>query len=88
MPRLRLDRLLVARGLAPTREKAQAMILAGAVSVGGLRVDKAGAPVDEAADVTVAGPPAADKEKKDFKDIVNKYSDDDTPASATRLWDS
>ena len=57
MPRSRLDRLLVARGLAPTREKAQALILAGAVSVDGRRVDKAGAAVGDTADVVVAGPP-------------------------------
>jgi 23S rRNA (cytidine1920-2'-O)/16S rRNA (cytidine1409-2'-O)-methyltransferase len=35
--------MLVDRGLAPTREKAQALILAGRVSAGGRRVDKAGA---------------------------------------------
>ena len=40
--KIRLDRLLVERGLAPTREKAQAMILAGLVTVGGRRVEKAG----------------------------------------------
>lgn len=57
MARTRLDRLLVLRGLAPTRERAQAMILAGAVSVDGRRVDKAGTPVDESAEITVAGPP-------------------------------
>jgi 23S rRNA (cytidine1920-2'-O)/16S rRNA (cytidine1409-2'-O)-methyltransferase len=55
--RTRLDRLLVLRGLAPTREKAQAMILAGSVSVEGRRVDKAGAPVEESAEVAVTGPP-------------------------------
>ena len=55
--KLRLDRLLVLRGLAPTREKAQAMILAGAVTVSGRRADKAGAPVAEDAEVEVAGPP-------------------------------
>jgi 23S rRNA (cytidine1920-2'-O)/16S rRNA (cytidine1409-2'-O)-methyltransferase len=57
MPRARLDRLLVARGLAATREKAQALILAGVVSVDGRRVEKAGAPVDETAEIAVAGPP-------------------------------
>jgi 23S rRNA (cytidine1920-2'-O)/16S rRNA (cytidine1409-2'-O)-methyltransferase len=57
LARTRLDRLLVVRGLAPTREKAQAMILSGAVSVDGRRVDKAGAPVEERARVEVAGPP-------------------------------
>jgi 23S rRNA (cytidine1920-2'-O)/16S rRNA (cytidine1409-2'-O)-methyltransferase len=54
--KMRLDRLLVLRGLAATREKAQAMILAGLVTVAGRRADKAGAPVAEDADVAVAGP--------------------------------
>jgi 23S rRNA (cytidine1920-2'-O)/16S rRNA (cytidine1409-2'-O)-methyltransferase len=53
---MRLDLLLVRRGLAPTREKAQGLILAGLVSVGGRRVDKAGAAVTEDAEVAVAGP--------------------------------
>ncbi len=53
----RLDLLLVARGLAPTREKAQAMILAGLVSVDGRRAEKAGEGVSEDAAVEVAGPP-------------------------------
>jgi 23S rRNA (cytidine1920-2'-O)/16S rRNA (cytidine1409-2'-O)-methyltransferase len=53
----RLDLLLVARGLAPTRERAQAMILSGLVEVEGRRVEKAGTPVDSGASVTVLGPP-------------------------------
>ncbi|HKA38004.1 MAG TPA: TlyA family RNA methyltransferase [Thermoanaerobaculia bacterium] len=53
----RLDLLLVSRGLAPTREKAQAMILSGRVEVEGRRVEKAGTPVDSAAAVQVLGPP-------------------------------
>src|SRR5262249_9604014 len=48
--------LLVARGLAATREKAQALILAGQVEVEGRRIDKAGAPVAEEAAVRVLGP--------------------------------
>lgn len=40
-PRKRLDLLLVERGLAPSREKAQALILAGAVRVEGQPVLKA-----------------------------------------------
>jgi 23S rRNA (cytidine1920-2'-O)/16S rRNA (cytidine1409-2'-O)-methyltransferase len=39
----RLDQLLVERGLAESRERAQAVILAGAVRVEGERADKAGA---------------------------------------------
>jgi 23S rRNA (cytidine1920-2'-O)/16S rRNA (cytidine1409-2'-O)-methyltransferase len=53
----RLDLLLVSRGLAPTREKAQAMILAGRVEVEGKRVEKAGTAVDSSAAVQVLGPP-------------------------------
>jgi 23S rRNA (cytidine1920-2'-O)/16S rRNA (cytidine1409-2'-O)-methyltransferase len=46
--RKRLDVLLVERGLAESREKARAVILAGEVRVGGEKVDKAAAlvPVD------------------------------------------
>ena len=46
--RERLDQLLVARGLAPTRSRAQALILAGRVSVDGVRLEKPGIryPVD------------------------------------------
>ncbi len=40
--RARLDLLIVARGLAPSREKAQAMILAGEVRVNGAAAAKAG----------------------------------------------
>ncbi|HEY4014053.1 MAG TPA: TlyA family RNA methyltransferase [Polyangiaceae bacterium] len=50
MGKTRLDQLLVARGLAPTRARAQALVLAGDVRVAGHRVDKAGALVaDDAA---------------------------------------
>ena len=40
--RMRLDRLLVERGLAPSRERAQALILAGRVLVGDAPATKAG----------------------------------------------
>lgn len=40
--KLRADQLLVDRGLAESREKAKALILAGAVRVNGQRVDKPG----------------------------------------------
>jgi len=53
----RLDQLLVARGLAASREKAQALILAGLVEVDGRRAEKAGAPTSADADVRVSGPP-------------------------------
>ena len=50
---LRLDTLLVERGLAASRERARALILAGQVRVGGRPVDKAGTPVAVDADVTL-----------------------------------
>ncbi len=43
--RLRLDKLLVDRGLAVSRERAAALILSGRVLVEEQKVDKAGAPV-------------------------------------------
>jgi 23S rRNA (cytidine1920-2'-O)/16S rRNA (cytidine1409-2'-O)-methyltransferase len=52
----RLDLLLVARGLAPTRQRAQALILAGSVEVDGRRVEKAGTAVAQDAQIRVAGP--------------------------------
>lgn len=55
--RERVDRLLVARGLAPSREKAQALILAGDVEANGEVVRSAGTLVSLDADLTVAAPP-------------------------------
>jgi 23S rRNA (cytidine1920-2'-O)/16S rRNA (cytidine1409-2'-O)-methyltransferase len=52
--RVRLDQLLVDRGLAPSRTRAQAYILAGVVTVGGGRADKAGTLVDTDAAVALA----------------------------------
>ena len=51
--KLRLDLLLVERALAPSREKAARLILAGSVMVDGQRVDKAGTPIDTRARVEV-----------------------------------
>jgi 23S rRNA (cytidine1920-2'-O)/16S rRNA (cytidine1409-2'-O)-methyltransferase len=56
MARLRLDLLLVARGLAPSRERARSLILAGKVRVDGHVVDKAGQPVAPDADLALAEP--------------------------------
>lgn len=49
---MRLDQRLVSEGLCPSRERAQALILAGEVTVGEKVVTKAGTPV--AADMPVA----------------------------------
>ncbi|MCS6802594.1 MAG: TlyA family RNA methyltransferase [Chloroflexota bacterium] len=55
--RERVDRLLVARGLAPTREKAQALILAGEVVADGAVVTSAGTLLPRDAQLTVVAPP-------------------------------
>jgi 23S rRNA (cytidine1920-2'-O)/16S rRNA (cytidine1409-2'-O)-methyltransferase len=52
----RLDVLLLDRGLAPSRERARALILAGQVSVDGQVVSKAGAPVAADARVELSSP--------------------------------
>jgi 23S rRNA (cytidine1920-2'-O)/16S rRNA (cytidine1409-2'-O)-methyltransferase len=56
MAKQRLDAVLVERGLAPSRERARALILAGQVTVDGRLVSKAGAPVAAAACVELARP--------------------------------
>jgi 23S rRNA (cytidine1920-2'-O)/16S rRNA (cytidine1409-2'-O)-methyltransferase len=54
--RVRLDQLVVERGLAPSRERARALILAGQVSVDGQPETKAGAQINPAADVGLITP--------------------------------
>jgi len=56
--KLRLDRLLVERGLAETREKAQALILAGQVLVDEQKVEHCGAGVRQESSLRLLGPPA------------------------------
>lgn len=56
MAKSRLDILMVARGLAPTRERARALILAGHVSVAGTTVTKAGAAVADDAAIALRQP--------------------------------
>jgi 23S rRNA (cytidine1920-2'-O)/16S rRNA (cytidine1409-2'-O)-methyltransferase len=51
----RLDVLLVARGLAPSRERAQALLLAGQVRVNGERMEKPGTKVPADARLEIAG---------------------------------
>ena len=51
----RIDKLLVARGLVESREKAQALIMAGEVLVDGRRVDKAGTKVPLEARIELRG---------------------------------
>ncbi len=51
----RLDKLLVAQGLAPSRERAQALIIAGRVLVDQQKVEKPGNPVEETSVLRVLG---------------------------------
>jgi 23S rRNA (cytidine1920-2'-O)/16S rRNA (cytidine1409-2'-O)-methyltransferase len=55
MAKKRLDQLLVERGLAETRTRAQALIMAGNVLVGDRPVDKPGQAVAEEAAITLKG---------------------------------
>ncbi len=55
MPRTRLDKLVVERGLAPTRQKAQALILAGQIQVDGRPAEKAGGLVAPKARLELVG---------------------------------
>jgi len=58
MPKLRLDQLLVARGLCESREKAQRAILAGEVSTSdGRRLEKPGTQVRSDIPLELAQPP-------------------------------
>lgn len=56
--RPRLDLWLVAHGLADSREKAQALVMAGRVRIGGQAATKAGTPVRPDATVEVLAGPA------------------------------
>src|SRR3954451_6992707 len=53
--KVRIDKLLVERGLVPSRERAQALILAGRVLVNEQKVEKPGAAVAEDATVRLLG---------------------------------
>lgn len=53
--KLRLDKLLLERGLAASRERAQALILAGKVLVNGQKIEKSGAQIDREAEVQLLG---------------------------------
>ena len=53
MKKQRLDVLLVQRNMAPSREKAKALIMSGEVFVNGQREDKPGTVFAEEADIEV-----------------------------------
>ncbi len=52
---MRLDKLLLERGITPSRERAQALILAGKVLVDGQKIEKAGAGTETSADIRLLG---------------------------------
>ncbi len=53
--KVRLDKLMLQRGLAPSRERAQALVLAGRVLVNEQKIEKSGANVDEDAALRILG---------------------------------
>lgn len=56
MAKIRLDILVHQQGLAPSREKARAMVLAGQIRVNGQLMDKPGTAVDENAVIELTAP--------------------------------
>jgi 23S rRNA (cytidine1920-2'-O)/16S rRNA (cytidine1409-2'-O)-methyltransferase len=55
LSKLRLDKLLLERGLVPSRERAQALVLAGKVLVNGQKIEKSGAMVDASSEIRLLG---------------------------------
>lgn len=53
--KVRIDKLLVERGLAGSRERAQALVLGGRVLVNGQKVEKAGTAVNAEAEIRLLG---------------------------------
>jgi len=53
--KLRLDKLLLERQLVPSRQRAQALVLAGKVLVNGQKVDKSGTLIDAASEIRLLG---------------------------------
>jgi 23S rRNA (cytidine1920-2'-O)/16S rRNA (cytidine1409-2'-O)-methyltransferase len=77
--KLRLDRLMVERGLAESREKAQALIMAGEVLVGGQKVTKPGHSVPADAPVEVlARPPYVSRGGLKLAEALRHFTIDPT----------
>src|SRR6185312_17016885 len=53
--KVRIDKLLVERGLVPSRERAQAMVLAGRVLANEQKIAKSGATVEEDVAIRLLG---------------------------------
>ncbi|HVF60480.1 MAG TPA: TlyA family RNA methyltransferase [Thermoanaerobaculia bacterium] len=77
---LRLDQLLVERGLFPSREQARRAVMAGVVEVEGRRVDKPGTAVGEAARIDLlAREPFVSRAGKKLAHALDRFEID--PAS-------
>src|SRR5271157_2176196 len=53
--KVRLDKLILQRGLVSSRERAQALVLAGRVLVNEQKIEKSGASVDDEAELRILG---------------------------------
>jgi len=53
--KIRLDKLLLQRGVVPSRERALALILAGKVLVNGQKLEKGGTTVEEDSEIRLLG---------------------------------
>jgi 23S rRNA (cytidine1920-2'-O)/16S rRNA (cytidine1409-2'-O)-methyltransferase len=75
---LRLDHLLVQKGLFPTREQARRAVMAGIVELDGHRADKPGTPVGEDARVSVLGPkePFVSRAGRKLDDALDHFAVD------------
>ncbi|MGD8388356.1 MAG: TlyA family RNA methyltransferase [Desulfobacteraceae bacterium] len=73
---MRLDRLLVQKHLAESRQKAQALIMAGVVDVDGVRVDKPGREVPVSAEVTLreSSPPFVSRGGLKLAEALRRFS--------------
>jgi 23S rRNA (cytidine1920-2'-O)/16S rRNA (cytidine1409-2'-O)-methyltransferase len=73
---VRLDQLLVERGLFPTRERAKRAVMAGVVEVDGRRIDKPGTAVESAAGLRVLAPaePFASRAGRKLVDALDAFA--------------
>ena len=53
--KIRLDKLLLERGVVPSRERGQALILAGKILVNGQKIEKSGTSVNDDAEIRLLG---------------------------------
>jgi len=89
----RIDNLLVDRGLVESRSKAQAMIMAGDVTVDGNIIRKAGTLVSQDAEILMAEPPPfvsrgglkLEAALRAFEVVVAGKVEDESPENLTTL---